>query len=249
MLIAGMLFEEHNSSKLYNEEVKKISKLMDELHLDNIHEIFYAFCYLLWNGYFSDNKKYIFDSTNIDNEYLTIFLGKGCCRHNAKLLRDVIYFMDTYNQSPRSIGIYLKDSKIKGLTKIKRNLNSNITRSTFLQRLSEFKGRTNHEVTLVSDEGIILLDPTNPVECTIIDGKKIICPNGKYKVDKKILEEEVTLSYPSQDIKQVNTFTKDELIESYKRAKRIIESSKSLIENFYDDSKENLEKVKEYVYK
>lgn len=249
MLIPGMLFEEHNSSKLYNEEIKNISNLMDELDLDNIHEIFYVYCYLLWNGYFSDNKKYIFDSTNIANEYLTIFLGKGCCRHNAKLLRDVIYFMDTYNQSARNISIYLKNSKIKGLTKIKRDINSNTTRTTFLQRLSEFRGRTNHEVTLVSDDGIILLDPTNPVECTIIDGKKIVCPNGKYKVDKKILEEELMTTYPPIDIKKTSILTKEELIESYELAKEILEKNKRLIEDFYDSNRNNLKEIKEYVYR
>ena len=66
--------------------IRNIGKLFNELKLDNVHEKFYVFCYLLWNGYFSVDKTYVYSNKNIKDEENTIFLGEGCCRHNARLL-------------------------------------------------------------------------------------------------------------------------------------------------------------------
>ena len=76
--------------------------MVHELNLDNIYMQFYVFGYLLWNGYFSINKKYFYNDKAMLNEKNTIFLGKGCCRHNAKLLQEVYSGLNIYCKKNRT---------------------------------------------------------------------------------------------------------------------------------------------------
>ena len=67
-----------------------IKQLVEAITINNIHELFYFYCYLLWNGYFSYNKTHLYSDINIETELESsieeeniIFIGKGVCLHYA----------------------------------------------------------------------------------------------------------------------------------------------------------------------
>lgn len=62
---------------LYKSLLKKISKLSQELNINNSLELSILFSYLLWNGYLSKGKTYRFESKNRKKYYRAIF-----CRYN-----------------------------------------------------------------------------------------------------------------------------------------------------------------------
>lgn len=228
-------------SELYSKHidiVENISKLIKELNLKNIHEIFFVFCYLLWNGYFSIDKKYVYNSVDISEENNTIFLGKGCCRHNSKLLQEVLKYLDIYS---REIEVSMsKFTKLKDRIDIKREI--------------EFSEKTNslyslHSVVLYPGrEQLLILDSTNLVECEVIKNGRIICFNGRYLVNKKIFKKELEkLLWYSYKFNNKSTIDKYILKENYSNARDICLNNINLFHDFFNENHENYKEVKKLV--
>lgn len=219
--------------------VQNIAKLFEELNFENIHQQFYAFCYLLWNGYFSVNGKYAYNSVDILDEKNTVFLGRGCCRHNAELLSEVLTQMDLL---AKEIGVRTSKIKLKDIIDIE----TSTERESYEEKKYKYaRNEYDHSVTLVSNYNeVFMLDPTMLVECEIIKNAKVVCYNGKYKVRRKLLMNElwVSRSYSSNA-----TISRDVLVNNYKEAKSICSASSKLINDFYDDNHSNYEKINRLV--
>ena len=241
----------YEREKMYNNQAKKISSLMDELKLDNVHELFYVFCYLLHNGYFSIDKNYIY-STNITSEQFAIFLGSGCCRHDAKLLKEVLYFLKSENHKEEDCSVFLYNIKRKKVMDVDAREKEHQKSKEKLKLFNTSLYLPNHKVTLVYQNGLFLLDSTNLVEAQIINKKNsfsIHCPYGKYLLRKdSFLKQEIRdfCRFISMEGEKLES---EDLEKYYEIAREICIKNKSLFDDFYNDSKKNYEDIKEYVLK
>ena len=225
------LCDEPSNKRILNSTHEKIvlniSKLIKELNLDNIHAQFYAYCYLLWNGYFSIGKKYFYNNVDIKDENNTIFLGRGCCRHNSKLLEEMINQLDD---------LYSKDSKEKN-----RDL---ISDSKENYKKNEF----DHSITLVKDkESLFLLDPTMLTECEILEKGRLYCINGEYNLNKKLLKRSCNYLYSFYKLKKNHTISREMILYEYYEALMICINNKKIFNDFYDDNHKNYEKIKQLI--
>lgn len=224
--------------------------MIEGLPLKNVHENFYVFCYLLWNGYFSINKKYVYNN-NVRSccydffmiEKFTLFLGRGCCRHNSTLLYDILRYNENY-RSRREIHIHLCDKTIiKNITYIKSE--TEMEDSLEVIRKKENLGASNHVVVYINDNGqSFILDPTNLVECQLVN-KKIICHAGNYIIGKGQLKRELNekeiIIDKEQDILDIQT-----LKSYYSYARQICIEHKKEFDEIYNSNFENYEFVKKY---
>lgn len=219
--------------------INNISKLLKETNL-NLHQEFYLFCYLLWNGYFSVNKTFSYDSKNIIDENNQVFLGYACCRHNAKLLTEVFKNNQRYTFN---IAVQLK-KYVSSEFEINRVIKASNNEKAI-------KNQVNHLVTIVKDNSsVFLLDPTNPSECEIIKSAKIIPLTGKYDVNKKLLDRELDFYlYNYYPLKRKASTTSHEIILDYKLVKEFIYKNKNLFNDFYNDNFKNYETIKKLVLK
>jgi len=226
------LFDVHNKC------VNTISKLIKETKLENIHQEFYLFCYLLWNGYFSADKTFSYNNRDIIDEDNQVFLGYACCRHNAGLLTEVL---KKNNICAFNLVIHLDKCK-STLIEIERKIDTIISRKTP-------KNQGNHLVTLVKKtDSVFLLDPTNPSECEIIKRAKVIPLTGEYKVNRKLLDYELEYYlYNNYPLRKKITTIKEEIELSYKIAKEFCLKNKNLFDDFYDENKNNYDKIKKLV--
>ena len=226
------------NSALYlvnSKSINNISELLEGLKLGNIHQYFYVFCYLLWNGYFSIDKIYAYNNSNILDEENTIFLGRGCCRHNAILLAKV--------KSIYEMGVRTTKIRIEELMNIEDRVECNDESTKFE------KNDCDHSIVLAKDNGgLFLLDPTNLTECEVIKNGKLICFNGKYKVNRKMfvahLKDTLHDDYPYN---KFATIDKSILVDSYKNAKILCKENHQLFDDFYDENHSNYEKIKQLV--
>jgi len=217
--------------------IENISKLLKELNVNNVHELFYVYCYLLWNGYFSIDKSYVYNSKDILDEYNTIFLGRGCCRHNTKLLGEV--FEDLEIKSP-NIGIKTIRLDFESLMPIEINF------EIFNQEHNLPTNSYNHSVNVIKeDNGLFILDPTNNIECEVIKKGKLICFSGQYKIRQKLFLKELRkLISPNYQFNGEPTITKDDLLDYYNIAQSICDENRKLFDDFFDENRPNYEKIK-----
>ena len=236
--------------EMHNNIVLSISKLIKELNLDNIHAQFYAYCYLLWNGYFSIDKKYFYNNVDIKDEDNTIFLGRGCCRHNSKLLEEVfeklnyLYKEDLNNKNlvSKEIGVRLFDSKLDSII----NVNINIEKNKNVEDYK--KNEFDHSVTLVKDnESLFLLDPTILTECEILNNGKLYCINGEYKINRKLLKQVYNHLYSSYKLNKIPTINRELILHTYYETSKICKDNLKLFNDFFDDNHIKYEKVKQII--
>jgi len=238
------IFEIPNENKIYNDKeiihkdiIENIAKLILELPLESIHEKFYVFCYLLWNGYFSINKMYYYNNVEIQDENNTIFLGKGCCRHNADLLNEVF----------RKLGICSSSILVKLVkAKLKNNMNLESNIECFVENQTN-SYQYNHKICITfNNESSFLFDPTNLTECQIINKGKIICYNGIYKINNNLFRKDLDEIY---EFNSKSVLTKKELKQFYEYAKDVCNNNKKLFEEFYIDNISKYEDIKRLTLK
>ncbi|MBQ3021176.1 MAG: hypothetical protein IJD92_03025 [Bacilli bacterium] len=232
--------KERELENIHCDIIFNISKLFKELNTNNIYEIFYIYCYLLWNGYFSVDKIYMYDYKDILDEDNTIFLGKGCCRHNSSLLTDVLRYLEfnSTEVSIRTINV-----------KLDRIIND-IKRIHVLYGEKEEKvpkNLPNHSVVLVKQNSSLLLDSTALTCIEVLNKGKLYCPDGKYKINRKLFLNEINKRNINFESKSL--LSKEVLKNHYFIAKNIIKDNKNLIEDFYNDNNNKYNKVKELVKK
>ena len=250
--LCGNAKEEDLLEKSHKQAVLNIAKLIKELKLSNIHEQFYAYCYLLWNGYFSIDKEYFYNCIDIKDEDNTIFLGKGCCRHNSKLLEEIFLVLEyLYCDDPNEKFRDLNAFEI-GVRLLKTNFDSMINIDTKEEKNDCVeKGINfgiNHSVTAIENNGsIYLLDPTNLVECEVLKNGKLYCPNGEYIVNKKMLKKEINYFYIYHFFKNKPTIFKELLEKYYKQSSYICTNNIKLFDDFFVENHSNYEKIKQLI--
>ena len=86
----------YEMSSLEKVILKNIKDTFQKLEPSNIHEYFYLYCYLLFNGYFSKDRYYEHNEAKTDEiidrriyDNYNIYSGTGVCSANSVLLQKI----------------------------------------------------------------------------------------------------------------------------------------------------------------
>jgi len=95
-----------------------------------------------------------------------------------------------------------------------------------------------------------MLDPTNLLECEIIKNAKLVCFDGKYKINRIMLLKELKEKLKYNNFLNRREITSTKLIlDSYLNASNICIEQQKLLDDFYNENHQNYEKIKELVLK
>lgn len=249
-----------DSIMAYNCIINDTVKLCHELNLNDSLSVFAIFDYLLWNGYFSENKNYAYSfygRTNIFGYFGTdIINGKGVCLNKAAMLDRILKSMNyesflIVNKPSKKIVIDYIPSIEREVTKQSR-LAVNII-SLFCNPITNVTG--NHACTMVKTDNLYhIYDPTNLcvfklnkfLEADIIGG------NGSIDIkpaslsyfedlsNKKIVD--IVESY--NNINSENQFYSiDQIKSSFETNIELCRNNTKLLNDFYDANQSNRNKV------
>lgn len=152
----------------YENILKKFKKLVKELNLQNSLEISLLYTYLLWNGYFSKNKKLVYQSEDIVGipglYSYDIMSGKGVCLNFSDMLKDIL--LECNYDSSVIVNNCIDPKNVKKCYRpnIKRNIkksnSSSISFGFFRKYIDDIIG--NHAFNLIKDNGgLYIFDSTN----------------------------------------------------------------------------------------
>ena len=224
--------------------ITNITSFIESLNLDSIHEEFYVFCYLLWNGYLSIDKSFAYGTNPRSfNGYNDVFLGKSTSTGAAVLLTEVFKNKSIFT---RTIGVSIQKIKLNGLINVKRN---------FQERIKDFsknKKTINERVTYMANEpksgATLILDPILLSECEVLSNGKLACINGQYKVSSKQLK--YTFNGPffyTYNLPKSPIINKEEVYNSYIKMNEFCEYNKNRFEDLYNENCKHYEKIKTIV--
>ena len=226
---------------IHDNIINNITELINNLPLNNIHEKFYIFCYLLHNGFLSIDKSYTYNNSTPLDEVNTIFLGNGCCRHNSNLLNEVLRNL---NINSISMPITLIKAKFTDINKKKR-----IYSIQKKENLNEYNHRICIASSIEKNNSLFILEPTGLSEFEIIKNNKIICYNGTFKVNNTLFKRDLKHSYISKYISNKKTLNASILNNFYEYAKEVCNTNKKLFDDFYVDNHSNYENIKSLILK
>lgn len=216
--------------------LKNIKETFQKLEPTNIHENFYLYCYLLFNGYFSVERYYehneaktdeMFDRNIYDN--FNIYSGTGVCSTNSVLLRKIL---NKLNIDSKYLEINLENIVGDKLIDIKRNVGKSYQMNN--------SDSCNHAIVFAKTrESNFILDPTNICELEVIRDKEIYYPNGEYILDEELLRR----TLPNIEYKQESTITTQLLLEYYRRMKKRCIENQKLLDSLYDENKESYKEI------
>ncbi len=240
----GYRIDEIDSNKelidLYKKYIKKVSKLINEISLDNSISKISLLSTLLQAGAFSWDK-YVFSNENdilLSNLGLNIITSKGCCRNIASFINDVL---NESNEETRIMPVYS--------TNIKSKTNA-------------YKNKANHVVNLIKyDNNLYAYDPsyyiggtlyyfTNELEMTSYDNKKQFLyykPYLDYVFFNLDFKDIITFLNSINNNTSLISF--DEYIDITSITGRNLESNISLVKDFMKITRKDVYDIKEKILK
>lgn len=223
-------------SSLEKEILKNIKETFQKLEPSNIHEYFYLYCYLLFNGYFSKDRYYEHNEAKTDEivdrriyDNYNIYSGTGVCSANSVLLQKIFTELSL---DSKVLEIKLEDIIGNKLMDIKRNVG---VCYPILNTDS-----CNHAVVFAkTKESIFILDSTNICELEVIKDKQIYYPNGSYLLDEELLKA----SLPNITYNQESTISNEILLEYYREMKKKCIENQKLLDSLYKENKDNYKEI------
>lgn len=152
-------------SQVYHQALARDSELLQKLNKSgNFDSYFAIYYYLLWNGYFSSDKCYIFELPKIENTEMgqNIYCGNGVCRNISAHFVDVLNEIDS-SQKLLLVGTKY-ENKYKGLDKCREIVQHVNYEPTPIKPLPGIPThlRPNHlEVMKENKDSFYLYDVTN----------------------------------------------------------------------------------------
>ena len=223
-------------SSIEKEILKNIKDTFQKLEPSNIHEYFYLYCYLLFNGYFSKDRYYEHNEAKTDEivdrriyDNYNIYSGTGVCSANSVLLQKIFTELSL---DSKVLEIKLEDIIGDKLMDIKRNVG---VCYPILNTDS-----CNHAVVFAkTKESSFILDSTNICELEVIKDKQIYYPNGSYLLDEELLKA----SLPNITYNQESTITNQMLLEYYRNIKKKCIENQKLLDSLYTENKDNYKEI------
>ena len=246
----------------YNKVLENYKRLAQELKVNSSLDLSHLMTYMLWNGYFSVNKKHFYELQERlllpGMHSFDVIKGKGVCLAYAELLDNYL----TICGKQSSILNCKVPSREKRISydyrpKIERNVKKN-TSNRFSERFIAFllggliNKFGNHAITLIQENGnIYAYDPTNISALNIKDSSTACIINGKGEFKIKPLTSIVMNPYTDSnhicekillsDIEPA--LTKDEFILSFENLMELLNNNTSLLDDAYDNIHSDLEYI------
>ena len=216
--------------------LKNIKDTFQKLEPSNIHEYFYLYCYLLFNGYLSKDKYYEHNEAKTDEivdrriyDNYNIYSGTGVCSANSVLLQKIFTELSL---DSKVLEIKLEDIIGDKLMDIKRNVG---VCYPILNTDS-----CNHAVVFAkTKESNFILDSTNICELEVIKDKQIYYPNGSYLLDEELLKA----SLPNITYNQESTISNEILLEYYRDMKKKCIENQKLLDSLYKENKDSYKEI------
>lgn len=216
--------------------LKNIIETFKKLEPTNIHEYFYLYCYLLFNGYFSVERYYEHNESKTDEivdrriyDNYNIYSGTGVCSANSVLLQKIFTELSI---DSKVLEVKLEDVIGDKLMDIKRNV------GVWYPIINT--DSCNHAVLFAkTKESNFILDSTNICELEIIRDKEVYYPNGEYILDEILLRK----TLPNIPYKQESTISNQILLKYYRNIKKKCIENQKLLNSLYDENKENYKEI------
>lgn len=247
----------------YNKVLKNYQALANDLNITSSLELSHLFSYMLWNGYYSAQKKHSYkmqDRLLIPGIFsFDVIRGQGVCLSYSSLLHDYLTVCDKkssvleVNAPSRK-----KDVSFCYRPKIERNDENNLSSkiqsvafSPFINLITNKIG--NHSVTLIEEnDKLFIYDSTNLCVLNITNSDMATIINGKGDFKLKPIS---TLIFTSnmESIKVLEkllfdsinpAFNKKEIIFTFENITELIQDNKKLLDDAYDNIHCELEFIK-----
>lgn len=225
----------------YYKLLHSIKNFYDEIGLEDSLGIFIMYTYMLWNGYFSIDRKYQFNYNRKITEKCYgagIMLGVGTCVENSYMLND-IYQMLKYD----SIIIHNKIKKLK--------INEELIERKIIKSDNNIKkNKFNHLSVLVNDANYnFIYDPTNLTCFNLKKSTKALGINNKgimnidLNTDFYFYYEKYHLERILSKINYDKKNNKDEIIFRIYKLLEFCKNNEKYLELFYSDNKEKIKNI------
>ncbi len=246
----------------YNNILKNYKILAQELKINSSLDLSHFLTYLLWNGYFSVNKKHSYklqDRLMLPGMYsFDVIKGGGVCLAYAELLHN---YLSTCEKNSAILNCKVPTEKnaisCDYRPKIERDIKSNISSKVLSSFMIFFLGGLinkvgNHSITLIEENGkIYAYDPTNIYALNIKDSQTASIINGKGEFQIKPLMTFMLdpCSDPNHifdklllgDIKPA--FSRKDFIFSFENLMELINDNISLLDDAYNNIHDDLKYI------
>lgn len=247
--------KQKNNEKIYYVAymhiVKKIVKLLKELYITNPLEIKIIYEYLLYNGYFSIDKKFKFSTNdrklNVHIPGADIIRGNGVCINISDLLKE-IYNMYGFNSHVVTCSLEPTKTPSKYTPNIKRNVGKvDLGKPNFFNAYLLKKYVGNHAITLVNyNNKSYLCDPSsldfvslkknNNGEYLFHDIKTTLLPEYFGILENKVNELNRLLKFTTK-------LDSKEIIDFYEKVIHSCELNKYTFNKFHESIKNDIDIV------
>lgn len=238
----------------YSDITKDIKEFMEQRNCTKPLDIFATFNEMLWRGDFSENHEFNYGNKNLMdipyNAGIDIFDGEGVCRHIADLLAN-IYNEFGYTSFTTNV-LTNKNINIDKQNGIERNI-GNFSESGLGNYFTDSYG--NHVITIVIDKNdVYFLDSTNLAVYKLKDKNKLEVINGNGSIEIKPNSEYMLNGVDIDEMKALqdivngnyNFSTKEEVYESFNRAKNDDLIKTSEYDEFYRDELSDYKDINSY---
>lgn len=251
-----------DEKNVYYDLLDRLKLLGDDLKLNDSLELSNLFTYMLWNGYFSKTHHHAYKTGGVfDLRQLAfyIFEGYGVCMQYASMLTD---FLNRSGIDSSTLINYLKiNDKIDlNLSELDRDIIGILYNDILYgmaTKISPIVG--NHAVTLTNLDGnYYLYDPTNLLFFNIKDQRSGEVIDEKGEIDFKPFFS-YAMSLERKDTKALDALLTNDSFEKPVDVKlfentwnsnfELFENNKSLLEDFYTDSFENINYLSDHLDK
>lgn len=242
----------------YNNIINNVACLCRELKLNDPLKVSIVYSYLLWNGYFSENKEYNYSLSKrliIPNyDGLSIMTGYGVCVNNVDMLNKVL-MAGLYDAD---IIIVKQDMKMTRYDK--PNIRRNIVEKDIFDKIKSyliykprdeyFNNLFNHICNLINIDGnYYLYDPTNVCLYSLEDAPKGRLMGGHGYVELIALSCILANNLTLEDLKYLisqsnyNELTDIKLKDIFESNIALCHSNEQLFEDFYDANKPKIDVI------
>lgn len=236
----------------YDEIVKDIKKVMNQIGCTTPIEIFAIYNHMLWNGYFSENHEYKYDNKDLyDIAYnygLDIFDGEGVCRHNSDLLARIF---KEFGYNSFTVNAYISEKLNIDFQKgIERN-RGEFQEGGFGNYFTSNYG--NHQLVVVIDgSSVNFFDPTNLAVFKLSENDQLTLINGVGQITLKPMSEYILNGIDIDEIRDIfkirigsdiKSLSEEEVNIAFDNSLEKYEENEVILEKFYDDQKENYSEI------
>ena len=247
----------------YNHIIDTWSCLASYLNIDNPLELACFYTLLLWEGYFSQDKKLYYQEDNRANLNgwfsLDVMYGNGVCLNFSDLLKDLL--LRSGVDSALLIN-YVEKMKCDSIGKkliTKRKIKSSDKHKLLIKFMTPIlKKHGNHAFIVIRDQNKIFgYDPTNLLCANISSLREAQIIDGTGKFDLKV-NDSYAYAYSNREFELLDdimlasskdSLTKEEINDAWINAYYTFKNNSELIEECYDYLHPSVEDIAKKIIK